>query len=154
MMIRARQSQQLTALLLGLIGFAAQAADDEAMVISRLDQEWTAAINMGDPDTVAHLFSEEGRIFPPNAPPIVGRDAIRSYADGLSKLTDISFETTPDTIEISAAGDYAFLTGQYRLGFGPKDQRFDDVGKYVVIWRKKDGHWRVVLDTFNSNSPR
>jgi ketosteroid isomerase-like protein len=45
-------------------------------------------------------------------------------------------------------------TGGYRLAMdGPKGQRIEDGGKYVVVWKKVNDQWKVQYDIFNSDKP-
>jgi len=36
---------------------------------------------------------------------------------------------------------------------GPKGQRVEDVGKYVVACKKVNDEWKVQYDIFNSDKP-
>ena len=56
---------------------------------------------------------------------------------------DLSF--APEQIVVSSSGDMAMDRGTYRLG--------PETGKYVVVWRKVDGDWKVAADIFNSDNP-
>ncbi|PYP70107.1 MAG: ketosteroid isomerase, partial [Gemmatimonadetes bacterium] len=62
--------------------------------------------------------------------------------------------TEPTKVLVSSAGDVAHMTGSYRFGMdGPKGQRIEDVGKYVMTWTKVNGEWKATLDIFNSDKP-
>jgi ketosteroid isomerase-like protein len=56
-----------------------------------------------------------------------------------------------DTREVEGHGDTAIEVGAYTL-FGEGDQALDN-GKYIVIWKKEDGQWKLHRDIFNSNLP-
>lgn len=46
------------------------------------------------------------------------------------------------------AAEMAYEIGTYRLQLrGPAQ----DEGKYLVVWKKAEGRWRVAADMFNSN---
>jgi ketosteroid isomerase-like protein len=58
---------------------------------------------------------------------------------------------TLTTLEVEAAGDIACEVGTYRLtGDGGTVL---DAGKYVVVWKKEDGAWKLHRDIWNSSVP-
>ena len=54
------------------------------------------------------------------------------------------------TTEVEAHGSTAIEHGAYTLKAGKATA---DTGKYVVIWRRERGKWKLHLDIFNSNNP-
>ena len=44
-----------------------------------------------------------------------------------------------------------FFIGTYEIAFSGQNGRVKDNGKYVVVWIKVDGAWRVLSDIFNTN---
>jgi ketosteroid isomerase-like protein len=62
-----------------------------------------------------------------------------------------SFAFEPTTIRTS--GDMAYEIGSYSLAFEPSQGGAGDTGKYVLVWIKEDGAWKVAVDIFNSNLP-
>ena len=55
---------------------------------------------------------------------------------------------------ISKSGDLGFTTGTYEDSYdGDGGQRVHEVGKYVCVWRRqKDGSWKAIHDTWNSDA--
>ena len=81
---------------------------------------------------------------PPNMPMGQGHEAIqRTWQGMLQAPGDLSFQT--EQLVFSSSGDMALDRGTYRFG--------DDVGKYVVVWRKIGGDWKAAADIFNSDKP-
>jgi hypothetical protein len=37
---------------------------------------------------------------------------------------------------------------------GPDAKPAVEMGKYLTVWVKQDGEWRVMEDIFNSNTPQ
>jgi ketosteroid isomerase-like protein len=60
-------------------------------------------------------------------------------------------EATLDTVEVEAHGDAAYEVGRYTLK-GDGGQLLDQ-GKYVVIWKRVGGQWRLHRDIWNSSLP-
>jgi ketosteroid isomerase-like protein len=51
------------------------------------------------------------------------------------------------TIEVIDAGDYAIQFGKYDATYQGKP----DQGRYVTVWKKENGTWKIVRDTWYSN---
>jgi hypothetical protein len=56
-----------------------------------------------------------------------------------------------EIIQAEGFGDTAIDEGRYKLFLGNGQQA--DHGKYIVIWRKVDGSWKMDLDIWNSSMP-
>jgi ketosteroid isomerase-like protein len=56
-------------------------------------------------------------------------------------------------VEAALSGDLAYEIGTYALAFDTNDARAEDHGKYVVVWRKDEGAWKIVADVINSDKP-
>jgi uncharacterized protein (TIGR02246 family) len=118
--------------------------------IRQLEESWQEAINAGDVDAVVALFAAEGRILPPGRPPLVGTAAIRQCVEDVAALPALSFEAESDSVEVAAAADLAYSRGRFRMAWGEPGARQEKRGQYVVVWRKIEGEWRVLIDVFNS----
>jgi len=149
-------------LRLGLIALTAaagacvQRADvaTEERVIRDLDRKFLQAVAAKDTMAIANIYAENAEFLPQGAPRVTGRAAIRSAWAQMLKAPNVSLTTEPTKILVSSAGDVAHMTGSYRFGMdGPKGQRVEDVGKYVMTWTKVNGEWKATLDIFNSDNP-
>jgi ketosteroid isomerase-like protein len=67
------------------------------------------------------------------------------------KAFALTFE--PTRIAVAQAGDVAYDIGTYSLAFDGGQGPVRDRGKYVVVWRKVSGDWKVAADIFNSDGP-
>jgi ketosteroid isomerase-like protein len=56
-----------------------------------------------------------------------------------------------DTVEVEGFGDMAYEVGKYALS--GKTGKVSDQGKYIVVWKKVRGQWKLHRDIFNSNVP-
>ena len=56
-----------------------------------------------------------------------------------------------ETLEILGRGDVVSEVGSYEL-HGPDGQEMDH-GKYVVVWKKEGGGWKLHRDIFNTSMP-
>jgi uncharacterized protein (TIGR02246 family) len=112
----------------------------------------------GDIDAVAARFSEDAWQMAPNAPPLVGRDAIRAFWSQAVRWG--SWEFTLDAEHVEASGSLAIERGRYTLTFTagpdapPAMRSYEDEGHYLVHWRREaDGEWRIAHDAPESGRP-
>lgn len=122
--------------------------------IRRLDEHFMTAGNAKDAKTLVNgFYADSAVLMPPNHAIVEGRDAIRTFLQG---MVDAGFAgITLDTTTIESAGDLAYGRGRYTLRMTPRGQAtVEDTGKYVVVYRRqRDGAWRAVADIFNSDRP-
>jgi uncharacterized protein (TIGR02246 family) len=126
-------------------------AEEEA--IRRLDRQWQAAVDARDVAAAAAFFAPDAILMPANGPMIVGREGIEAWFSEWLVVPEISNTFEPDMIEVAASGDLAYDRGTYRFVMDTPEGRTEDVGKYVVVWKKIDGEWRAALDIGNSDLP-
>ena len=137
-------------------GACARQADTaaEERVIRDLDKKWVQAVAAKDTMTIGSIYAEDGEFLPQGAPRVTGRAAIRSAWAQLFKAPNLALTFEPTRVVVSSAGDLVYETGTYRLAMdGPKGQRIEDAGKYVVAWKKVNGEWKVQYDIYNNDKP-
>ncbi|UCG89318.1 MAG: DUF4440 domain-containing protein [Gemmatimonadota bacterium] len=125
----------------------------EAAAIRALSRQWQAAVDARDLDACLEFYAPDAIEMQPNAPAIVGVPAIRAWFETGLLQPGISNFFEPDTIEVAASGDLAYDRGTYRFSMETPAGRVEDVGKYLMIWKKIGGEWKVVVDISNSDSP-
>jgi hypothetical protein len=133
----------------------------------RLILDFVHRLDLGDPASVAELFTEDGVWeWPPpgDGRRFAGRDALRTYfasrpADRLSRRIMSNVRVTPTSPDTAQATSY-FTT--YRVDGhtgamvppGPPVQ----VGHYEDVFRRVDGDWllasRTLLLPFGGDTPR
>jgi uncharacterized protein (TIGR02246 family) len=125
----------------------------EHMRIRELNAQWIEAIKAKDVQACTALYADDGRIMPQNAPAAQGAEAIAEVWKGFFQLKEFSLTFEPTRISVAQAGDVAYDIGTYSLAFDSEQGPVRDRGKYVVVWRKVRGDWKVVADIFNSDGP-
>jgi len=107
---------------------------------------WQEAFDTGDAAQVANIYSRDGLLLPPNGEPVVGREAIRKFwADTIAG--GIHIQTKLE--ELTEEGHLAYRRGSFDVTDG--EGNIVDDGKYLEIWKKRDGHWWFEIDIWNSN---
>lgn len=130
---------------------ATEAADAKT-AIEASNQAFMAHFNAGHGDSVAAIFSENGRMMEPNAPPYVGRAAIAASANGMANMKATLTLTIED---VAASGPIAIERGTYSITLTPPGAPgpVTDSGKYLVHWHKAGDTWMMVDDIWNSDLP-
>jgi ketosteroid isomerase-like protein len=103
-------------------------------------------------DTVAlgELYAADAVLMPPGRPPIAGADSIR-HGFAVSAEGNTGLRLTTRTVVVAASGDLAVEDGVWRWrGPGAHGEVLDE-GKYVVVWVKRDGAWKMARDIYNSD---
>jgi uncharacterized protein (TIGR02246 family) len=132
---------------------AAHAAANDEQRIRQLDRDWVAKVAAKDLAGTVAFYAKDGVLMAPGAPPAEGTSAITEGWRGILALQNGSLTFAPTRVAIAKSRDLAYETGTYSLAFdGPKG-RVQDQGKYVVVWKREAGQWRVAADIFNTNLP-
>ncbi len=118
----------------------------EAAAIMALEGEWSAKFQEKDLEWIVNLHATNGRQFPPNAEPVVGHEALRAQWEALFDL-DASWESIE--AHVSTSGDMAYDIGTATINTpeGPMPS------KYLVVWVREDGRWKIAVDMFSPNQP-
>jgi uncharacterized protein (TIGR02246 family) len=117
--------------------------------IASADEVFMETSRKGDAAGLAALYTEEGQLMPPNAGFQTGRQAIQAFWQAV--LDAGIQEARLEIREVEAHGDTAIEVGEYTLhGEGGAEL---DAGKYIVIWQREDGQWKLHRDIFNSSLP-
>jgi uncharacterized protein (TIGR02246 family) len=152
-MRRAGTILSLTAALV-VVAAACQPTVDyaaEEQAIRDLDAEWVACVAAKDAAKCASFYAADGSLLPPGMDPVMGTAALeQAWAGIIEALPYLHFE--PTRIVVAVGGDMAWDYGTWRVTDAP-DGAVVDHGKYLVVWQKIDGEWKVVADMFNTSVP-
>ena len=111
----------------------------------KLDADWEAAFNAGDWDAVAALYTEDAVRYPPEMPPIEGRDAIRkdlAYSEGMQISVTTLGGMMGDEVGVS--------WGSYEITGTQDGQVFLVKGRYMTAVKKMpDGSIKVYRDIWH-----
>lgn len=120
------------------------AASDEA-AIAQLETDWSNMFGARDLNGIAALLARNTVLIMPGSEPIVGADNVRVATDAMLSSDDA----------VSWASDFAFVapSGDMAYDYGTATTTRADgsivQGRYLVVWVKEDGQWKVAADMFN-----
>ncbi len=117
--------------------------------IATVNQRLSQAVQNGDAAAAAALYTEDGKFLAPNADFFSGRDAIQGFFQGAIDGGIKGLNLT--TLELEILGDTAHEVGTYELV--ADGGVVADSGKFIVIWKRIDGTWRLHRDMINTSRP-
>ena len=122
-------------------------ASDVREDIGSMNRQFEAKFASGDASGMATLYTRDAMLMPPGAPIQQGHEAIGGF---WKMAMDMGIKTAKlNTLHLDEAGDAAIEVGEYELG-GQDGQTLDQ-GKYIVVWKKEKGNWRLAKDIWNTS---
>jgi ketosteroid isomerase-like protein len=111
-------------------------------------EKWQAALNSGDIEAIAALYTADAGLLPPNAEMQKGHDAVRA---SFGEMIAAGMKAKLDTTEAFESGDMGYRLGTYVLT--APDGAVVDRGKYIETWKNEGGAWKISNDIWNSDLP-
>ncbi|HEX6324805.1 MAG TPA: DUF4440 domain-containing protein [Vicinamibacterales bacterium] len=103
----------------------------------------------GDATLIAGVYTEDAVAYPANSDAVKGRAALQAMWKSVLESGITGFDLV--TGEVETAGDMAWETGTYAMTL--KDGTVADRGKYVVIWTRVNGEWKIHRDIWTTSLP-
>jgi uncharacterized protein (TIGR02246 family) len=134
------------ALLIAFVISLTAPASAQKAEIEAINAKWIEFFNKGDFSGVASLYSTDATVLPPGSAMVRGQAAIEIMWKGMAEQVGDPKLTTVDVKPLgpSAAreiGTFALKT----KGATPQEL----TGKYVVVWEKAGGDWKLATDIWN-----
>jgi len=116
--------------------------------IAKANANFSAFVAAGDSVGLANSYTVDAQFMSAGAPAVKGRANILSAMSGIieSGITgvDIRIEDVYGTEALLAeVGELTLFVGDDAVA----------IEKYIVLWKKEDGRWKLFRDIFNSNQP-
>jgi ketosteroid isomerase-like protein len=126
----------------------------ERAAVREADARRCAALAARDLPGFLSLLADDVAVFADAHPRIVGKAAAQTLLAPFFDPKGPAWSCVPSTAETAASGDVAYTTGTYLVkGMGAERSATQGHGKYVTVWRKSGGRWRIVVDIGNSAPP-
>lgn len=139
----------VTAALLLAAGPGSAAAAGARAAIEEAGLKFSALVAKGDAAGLAAMYATDGQVLPPNSDIVSGAPAIQALWQG---VIDSGIKGAKFTVlDVTERGDLASETGKYEMSGA--DGKVLDHGKYVVVWKREGGRWKLHRDIFNTSLP-
>ncbi|HMJ46474.1 MAG TPA: hypothetical protein VK498_04050 [Ferruginibacter sp.] len=117
--------------------------------INDKNNDFAKAFINGDNTAMVNHYTKDAKLFPPNANVVIGCDAIRLHvsnylAYGIKEFHD-------ETTALYGSEDNLIEEGNFVMGDGKGN--VIEKAKYISVWRKIDGEWKVYSNMWNSSIP-
>lgn len=146
---RSSYALAICVVLAGLIVALPVAAHGFKEQLAEIHTKWLHAFEQKDIATIEAIQAPNALLLPPGNPPVKGPEAIAKVWKSWAELPDVTLHFASARTEVARSGDLAYDFGTYTFAFDGEDGRVTNNGKYVVVWKKVDGAWRVAADIFN-----
>ena len=139
----------LSILLIASTLLAQEKAKSAREAIAAANKAFEAAHLRGDAAALAAQYTAEAQILWEDRDLIQGRAAIE--AEWRKDMGGPGRKAKLTTLEIEEQGDWAYETGKF-LVTAPDGKVVYD-GKYICIWKREQGQWKIHRDIGNKNAP-
>ncbi len=125
---------------------AADVAADFKAAVQAAMKDFPAAVAAKDAPRLGAFYAKDAIALPPNSEMIKGRDAIQAFWKG---FMDAGMNVQLETAETESDGNLGVETGHFKI-LSPDGKEVDH-GKYVVVWKKEGGAWKLYRDIWNTS---
>lgn len=117
--------------------------------IDEANRQFINLFNSSDSVGLANMFTIDGKSMEPNEPSFNGRSQIQTHysvvmKSGANKLGLLTTGLWGNENMLAEEGEYTFMSN---------DDKQLDRGKYIVLWKKENGEWKLFRDCYNSDLP-
>ena len=129
-------------------GAAVTAARDALM---NTDKAFSAAsVQQGFAAAFKRYATDDALLLPENSMALRGEALIEQSLQGMPASTRLSW--TPQAAAVAASGDMGYTWGIYELtGTNAAGQATLAYGKYLAVWQKPSGEWRLTVMMINQS---
>ena len=114
--------------------------------IAQANRSMEQAIANSDANAMAAHYTADGVCLPPDGGMVKGRDGIQAMWGGV--IADMGLKAVKlETLDLEVSGDSACEIGEATLSLPDGAQ---PVMKYVVVWKKEGGAWKLHRDIWNA----
>jgi uncharacterized protein (TIGR02246 family) len=146
-----------TMILAGSTVFAQPKSDmkSDEDAIRNLSKKWLEMTKKHDAAGAAAIFADDGVSYGVYRTPIKGPEAIeKHYREDDMKNPKAEINWSTERVDVASSGDMAVEYGKYDVKKLGQDASGSDEGKYVTVYRKVNGTWKVVADIGTSTVPQ
>ena len=126
----------------------------EAQVVRKRYADWVEAEKRRDLEAALSFLAPDAVVQGGDAPAIKGLAAARAlwkeiFAIPYTDMVDVE----PRTVVVAQAGDMAYDYGNFKIILPGLNGHTEVRAKSLVVWKKVDGQWKAVVDTFSMDAP-
>lgn len=132
----------LLAVLATIAAFAWAADEDSAQGVAAGRERMRAALHARDADALAACYTRDARLYWPTRPPVDTPEAVLAQSRYALEVNLADFRLEVD--DFISGEDIAVEIGRCTF-INTLGQEFDG-GRYMTVWKKEDGVWKIHRD--------
>jgi ketosteroid isomerase-like protein len=116
--------------------------------IDSMNTKFSEQLAAGDSTALASHYWPDAELLLDNIEPVKGNDISSAWGSVIrGGIKEMNFTTT----DITGSSTFIIETGAYDIKDGKKN--LIDKGKYVVVWEKRNGEWKLYRDIGSTSMP-
>jgi ketosteroid isomerase-like protein len=116
--------------------------------IDSINTKFSEQLAAGDSTALASHYWPDAELLLDNSEAVKGNDIVNAWGAAIrGGMKEVSFTTT----DITGSSTFIIETGAYEIKDGKKN--LVDKGKYVVVWEKRNGEWKLYRDIGSTSMP-
>lgn len=120
---------------------------EDIQTILKNTKDFSKYVVASDYEKIAESYTKDAKIFPNNTKILEGEDIVKYWT--LPEGISTSFHKITQT-EITVVEETAYDYGYYEGKTKRRDGSISSwKGKYVIVWKKVNGDWKMYLDIWN-----
>lgn len=119
--------------------------------MAAISAEWINAYTTGDLDALMAIMHEDAIVMPHNQPTTRGTAAVREFFSGRIGRPGVEFIDNLQEIRINGTWAYVLGTFAVNIDIGPDKPPISHNGRYLVLYEKVDGDWKMLRDMDNAD---
>lgn len=126
----------------------------EEQAVRAVSMQWLDLAKKHDIPNIILLLTDDATFYRENNEPAVGHAAIQKIEEQyLESNPNFVPNWSTDRVEVASSGDMAVEWGTWADAGSGLDGTGEDHGRYVTVYRKVDGIWKVTTDISVSTKP-
>lgn len=126
--------------------------EQEKAALMAADKEWSESTK--DAAKFVGVLASDGSVLMHGMPRISGESDVRAAYAQMSGAPGFALTWTADRAIVSASGDVGYTAGSSSMTMNnAAGVASVEKGKYVTVWKKVNGAWKVVEDISNADAP-
>jgi ketosteroid isomerase-like protein len=118
------------------------------LFIDSINTRFSEQIAAGDSTALASHYWPDAELLLDNSEPVKGNDIVNAWGYAIrAGIKEMNFITT----DITGSSKFIIETGSYEMKDANK--ALIDKGKYVVVWEKRNGEWKLYRDIGSTSMP-
>jgi len=121
--------------------------------IKKINNKMISAMMNNNNDEIMNFYAEDAISLPSYQPMMKGMKALKENMKKSQQSGMKMKEFTIDTKEIFGTDNLVYEIGTYKMSMEMPNMKepFKDEGKYLTVWQKIGGNWKIKVETWNTD---